>query len=133
MYVANTSQVVEQPAHGKIQFFDRDPNTKTLYAVHGDNSIRRRRCSPLSGISHATTGLESDTAAVSLSNSRPSRMPVTEIKNEYSFEPWDSLNRLTSSISSLTYLPTSQTLAATTFGTGGHSPVVYFVSLACVM
>ncbi|KAL1602521.1 hypothetical protein SLS60_005937 [Paraconiothyrium brasiliense] len=116
--------VVEQPAHGIIRFFDRDPNTKTLYAVHGDNAIRRRRRNPPRGIPIPASELDENMANNSLPDGRPFGSSVAESLNEYSFEPWDMLARLTSSISSLTYLPSSGALAATTLGSD-RPPVVY--------
>ena len=120
-------KVVEQPAHGIIRFFDRDPHTMTMYAVHGDNAIRRRRRNPPSGIPLPGSELDEDTTTTSLPDGRPFGSSAAENLNEYSFEPWDMLARLTSSISSLTYLPSSGALAATTLGSD-RPPVVYLVS-----
>lgn len=71
--------------------------------------------------------MEEDTMTVSLPNGEFFKSSVSDTRNEYSFEPWDMLARLTSSISSLIYLPTSGALAATTLGSD-RSPVVYLVS-----
>lgn len=98
------TQALEAPwGSPVVRFFDRDPHTKTIYAVHGDNAIRRRR-------RHSPDGVPS----------------TTEALNEYSFEFWDTLAHLTSSISSLVYLPASGTLAATTLGYD-RPPMVYLV------
>ncbi|KAF2443518.1 hypothetical protein P171DRAFT_415084 [Karstenula rhodostoma CBS 690.94] len=116
--------VVEQPVHGIIRFFDRDPLTKTIYAVHGDNAIRRRRQNPPSSLPIPGHHLDQDMEAVSLPDGMPFGSSFAESLNEYSFEPWDMLARLTSSISSLTYLPSSGALAATTYGSD-RAPTVY--------
>ncbi|KAF1979187.1 hypothetical protein BU23DRAFT_523792 [Bimuria novae-zelandiae CBS 107.79] len=118
--------VVEQPAHGIIRFFDRDPHTKTLYAVHGDNAIRRRRKTPPDGIPLPTADLDVDDNPASLPDGMPFGPSAAETLNEYSFEPWDMLARLTSSISSLIYLPASGALAATTLGS--DRPAVVYLS-----
>ena len=126
---ADSKKVVDQPAHGIIRFFDRDPQNKTLYAVHGDNAIRRRRRNPPDGVPLPTTQLGEDMDLGFLPDGEPANPSSVETLNEYSFEPWDMLARLTSSISSLIYLPASGALAATTFGSD-RPPLVYFVSLA---
>jgi hypothetical protein len=99
---------VESPDHsGVIRHFDRDPISKTLYVVHGDNKIKRRRINGPNIPSPYTESSEDGQTAL----------------NEYSFEPWDQLAKLTSSVSSLTYLPASGALAATTYGSD-RPPVV---------
>ncbi|KAJ4289579.1 hypothetical protein N0V90_010908 [Kalmusia sp. IMI 367209] len=114
--------VVEPPEH-PIRLYDRDPSTKSLYAVHGDNTIKRRRLNTPNGVPLPTVDLDGLTSA-----SLPDGLPFGSAKsltlNEYSFEPWDILARLTSSVSSLTYLPSSGALAATTYGSD-RPPVVY--------
>ncbi|KAH7074001.1 hypothetical protein BKA63DRAFT_416454 [Paraphoma chrysanthemicola] len=106
-------RVVEKPPGPGVRLFDRDPISKTLYVVHGDNSIKRRRHHtstdgpPLPEVHHDEEDYYSS-------------IPL----NPYSFEPWDELQRTTSTVSSLTYLPTSGALAATTYGSD-RPPVVY--------
>jgi WD40 repeat protein len=91
-----------------IRYFDRDPMSKTLYAVKGETSIQRRRPDPLVPILETNT-LDDDCH--------------THL-NAYTFEPWDTLAQLTSPVSSLNYLPGSGALCITTCG-ADRSPVVY--------
>ncbi|KAL5399901.1 hypothetical protein PMIN02_000236 [Paraphaeosphaeria minitans] len=116
--------VVEKPVHSVIRFFDLDPHTKTIYAVHADNAISRRRRNPPSSIPSSGSDLDQDMEAGCLPDGMPVGSSFAESLGEYSFEPWDMLARLTSSISSLTYLPSSKALAATTYGSD-RAPTVY--------
>ncbi|KAF2818524.1 hypothetical protein CC86DRAFT_364147 [Ophiobolus disseminans] len=104
--------VIDKPQGAPARLFDRDPVSKTMYIVHGENSIKRRRVHAGDGPplpSHElNSGGHLDDVAL----------------NEYSFEPWDELQRTTSTISSLTYLPATGALAATTYGSD-RAPVVY--------
>jgi hypothetical protein len=104
--------VVKHPERASIRFFDRDPATKTIYAVHADNTIKRRRLNPPDGIPLPSADLDLDGTTTGATIS------------EYSFEPWDELARLTSSISSLSYLPASGALVATTYGSD-RPPLIY--------
>jgi hypothetical protein len=104
-------KVVDRPSGPLIRLFDRDPVTKTLYVVHGDNSIKRRRINKTDGPPLPDTDPEDDYFG---------SIPL----NPYSFEPWDELQRTTSTVSSLTYLPSTGALAATTYGSD-RPPVVY--------
>ncbi|KAF2024013.1 hypothetical protein EK21DRAFT_79675 [Setomelanomma holmii] len=106
-------RVVEKPSGPIIRLFDRDPVTKTVYVVHGDNSIKRRRMNPKEeGPPLPNLDLDGDEVL------QPT--PLTQ----YSFEPWDELQRTTSTVSSLNYLPTTGALAVTTYGSD-RPPVVY--------
>ncbi|KAH7411856.1 hypothetical protein DE146DRAFT_641565 [Phaeosphaeria sp. MPI-PUGE-AT-0046c] len=114
MYGASTrpKKVVDKPFGAFIRRFDRDPVSKTIYAVHGDNSIKRRRIHKSGGPPLPSHDLGEDSYLDDL--------PL----NEYSFEPWDELQRTTSTVSSLTYLPATGALATTTYGSD-RPPVVY--------
>lgn len=105
-------KIVDRPPDSSIRYFDRDPHSKTLYTVHGDNKIKRRRLNTPGGVPPPPLELDLESYA--------EHLPL----NEYSFEPWDELAQLTSPISSLTYLPASGALAATTYGSD-RPPVVY--------
>jgi WD40 repeat protein len=105
-------KVIDNPSGPLIRRFDRDPVSKTMYIVHGDNSIKRRRVHRKDGPPLPDQNLREDEYL--------DDMPL----NEYSFEPWDELQRTTSTVSSLTYLPATGALATTTFGSD-RAPVVY--------
>lgn len=109
---ARPKKVVDRPTGALIRRFDRDPVSKTVYAVHGDNSIKRRRIHKNDGPPLPGPDLGEDSYLDDL--------PL----NEYSFEPWDELQRTTSTVSSLTYLPATGALATTTYGSD-RPPVVY--------
>jgi WD40 repeat protein len=114
MYGVSTKpkRVVDKPAGAIIRRFDRDPVSKTLYTVEGDNRIKRRRTHRENGPPLPSRDLHED--------GYPDLLPL----NEYLFEPWDELGRTTSTVSSLTYLPATGALAATTYGSD-RPPVVY--------
>jgi WD40 repeat protein len=101
-------KVVDRLPGPPVRFFDQDPVSKTMYIVHGENSIKRR---PL----HTT---------------HVPILPHDLDEDDYlhnlplSFEPWDELQRTTSAVSSLTYLPATGALATTTLGSD-RAPVVY--------
>ncbi|PVH94573.1 hypothetical protein DM02DRAFT_185628 [Periconia macrospinosa] len=105
--------VVDRPKPSIVRLFDRDPKTKTLYAVHADNQIKRRRINT------------PDNVPLPPPDREPEQAFHTATPSEYSFEPWDELHRLTSPISSLQYLPTTGTLVATAYG-ADRPPVVHF-------
>jgi len=104
--------IVDAPEHGLIRCFDRDPISKILYIVEGDNRIKRRRVHRKDGPPLPSRDNDEDGYLEDL--------PI----NEYSFEPWDELQRTTSTVSSLNYLPATGALAATTYGSD-RPPVVY--------
>jgi hypothetical protein len=114
MYGVSTrrKKITDKPPGAPIRRFDHDPLSKTIYIVHGDNSIKRRRVHRKDGPPLPSHDLDEDDLLDSLS------------LNEYSFEPWDELQRTTSTISSLTYLPATGALATTTYGSD-RPPVVY--------
>jgi len=98
---------LEKPPETSIRRFDRDPRTKTVYAVHGDNTIKRRHyyChGELPGLAP-----HSDERGALLSR--------------YALNPWDTLGRTTSTVSSLCFLPATAALAVTTYGSD-RPPVV---------
>ncbi|KAL5116700.1 hypothetical protein ACEQ8H_005449 [Pleosporales sp. CAS-2024a] len=107
--LARRNMVVERPPNTLIRRFDRDPVSKTLYVVEGDNRIKRRRIHNTDRLS--LPGHEDDYMQ---------RLPL----DEYALEPWDELHRTTSTVSSLTYLPATGALATTTYGSD-RPPVVY--------
>lgn len=105
-------RIVDKPAGAPIRRFDRDPVSRTLYIVEGDNRIKRRRIHTNNGPPLPSRDLEDDEYL--------DELPL----NEYLFEPWDELQRTTSTVSSLTYLPATGALATTTYGSD-RPPVVY--------
>jgi hypothetical protein len=107
--LSTTPKTFLEPEYSQLRYFDRDPATKTLYVVEGDNTIQRRRIN--------TPDVPLPEADLDLPRSG-------SFLSEYSFEPWEDLARLTSPISSLNYLPASGALAATTYGSD-RPPVVY--------
>lgn len=107
--------IVHKPEENiTIRCFDRDPTTKTLYAVHGDYHIKRLHF-------HQTEH--------ALSQNEDSSIKYAERKtlNGYSFGHWDTLYRMTSPISSLSYLPNSGSLVATTYGSD-RAPTIFFTN-----
>jgi WD40 repeat protein len=99
-----------------LRYFDRDPATKTIYAVQGENRIKRIR--------DDEHGLPSDDfySSDSESSIADKKTPLWLHKNiDCSGE---LLAQLTSKISSLAYFPASGALAATTYGSD-RPPVVY--------
>lgn len=105
-------QILDRPYAASLRYFDRDPVSKTMYAVHGENRVKRRRI-------HSENGPPA-----------PKQDPETAEHhdfwplNRYSFETWDELSRTTSTVSSLCYLPATGALATTTYGSD-RAPVVY--------
>jgi hypothetical protein len=81
-------QVVSSPE--RIRLFDRDPVSKSIYAVQGSNSVLQKQA-------HDT---EDD----------PS------LADRYSFHPWDEMTRTTSDVTSICYLPATGALAVTSQG-----------------
>ncbi|KAF2128752.1 hypothetical protein P153DRAFT_367105 [Dothidotthia symphoricarpi CBS 119687] len=96
-------KVVDAP-DASIRLFDRDPISKTIYAVIGENRIKRRRVHTTSDLPLPDQDLETGEYFNSMS------------LNAYAFEPWDELVRTTSTVSSLCYLPVTGALATTTLG-----------------
>ncbi|KAL6705248.1 hypothetical protein ACN47E_007208 [Coniothyrium glycines] len=96
--------VIRRPSSTSIRLFDQDPISKTVYAIHGDNKIKRRRIQLTCGPPLPPADLDVEEYFSSL--------PL----NSYSFEPWDELGRATSIVSSLCYLPASGALVVTTLG-----------------
>ena len=109
---ARPKKVIDKSQGAHVRLFDRDPVSKTMYIMHGENSIKRRRIHTTNGPPLPNHELDEDGVLDNL--------PL----NEYSFEPWDELQRTTSTVSSLTYLPATGALAATTYGSD-RAPVVY--------
>jgi hypothetical protein len=103
---AKPKMIVERPK-APIRLFDQDAASGTIYAVHGDNSIQRRR--------------------IHIKGGPPLPSPDMDLEimslNAYSFEPWDELQRTTSTVSSLCYLPATGAIATTTYGSD-RPPVV---------
>ncbi|KAF2792007.1 hypothetical protein K505DRAFT_376341 [Melanomma pulvis-pyrius CBS 109.77] len=93
-----------------VSHFDRDPIRKTLYIVKGEASIQCRR--------------PNGNPRIPISSRHEDDEELLSPLNTYTFQPWDTLARLTSSVSSLNYLPGSGALCATTFGMS-RPPVIY--------
>lgn len=96
-----------------IRFFDRDAVSKTIYAVCGENKIKRRQY------------LGDDQAANLQSSQSRDRLRALDTKSRYAYYPWDEIGRTTSTISSFQYMPTSGALAVTTIGSD-RPPIVQF-------
>lgn len=96
---------------GIIRFFDRDPVSKTIYAVCGENTIQRRHY------------LGDDQAANLRNPAARRRLKALTTQERYGYYPWDELGRTTSPISSLQYMPSSGALGVTTIGSD-RPPVV---------
>ena len=103
--------ITSSDQQGVIRFFDRDPISRTIYAVCGENRIYRRHF------------LGNDQAA-NLSNPQSrKRLKALDTKSRYGYYPWDEIGRTTSTVSSMQYMPTSGALAVTTIGSD-RPPVV---------
>ncbi|KAJ4989072.1 hypothetical protein SVAN01_05510 [Stagonosporopsis vannaccii] len=96
---------------GVVRFFDRDPVSKTIYAVCGENTIQRRH------------HLGDDQAANLRNPAARRRLRALDTRDRYGYYPWDELGRTTSPVSSLQYMPSSGALAVTTIGSD-RPPVV---------
>lgn len=88
-------KVIDRPSGAPIRLFDFDPISKAVYIVHGDNSIKRR---PLHPTNNDLPIPDPDFDVDSYLNNLPR-----------SFEPWEELQRTTSPVSSLTFLPITNT------------------------
>ncbi|KAJ8112545.1 hypothetical protein OPT61_g5111 [Boeremia exigua] len=95
-----------------IRFFDRDPVSKTIYAVCGENDIRRRHY------------LGNDQAANLRNPDSRKRLRALDTRSRYGYYPWDEIGRTTSTVSSFQYMPTSGALAVTTIGSD-RPPIVH--------
>ncbi|ORY02179.1 hypothetical protein BCR34DRAFT_667752 [Clohesyomyces aquaticus] len=92
-------------------YWDRDPSSGTLYLGYNDGSVR---------------SLDRDTSTHhSLSNSQPSKL---RCYNAMKFS--SPINKLTSEISSVHYLPLSRTLLVTSLG--GERPAAIHLSNPCI-
>ncbi|KZM26701.1 uncharacterized protein EKO05_0008817 [Ascochyta rabiei] len=87
-----------------IRFFDKDPVSKTIYAVCGENKVKRRQF------------LGDDQAANLHSSHSQDKLRALDTKSRYGYYPWDEISRTTSTVSSFQYMPTSGALAVTTIG-----------------
>ncbi|KAF2688937.1 hypothetical protein K458DRAFT_385098 [Lentithecium fluviatile CBS 122367] len=121
--------IVTIPPRSRLRHFDRDPVTRTLYAVHGDNKIKSLRSKPPTYFDPAADD-DNDWGGTVIPKACSTKLlstPITirpRLYNEYG-RTWHDLATLTSPISSLSILPTSSALAATTYGSD-RPPVVYF-------
>jgi WD40 repeat protein len=104
-------QITSSDQQGIIRFFDRDPVSKTIYAVCGENRIFRRHY------------LGNDQAANLPNPQSRKRLRALDTKSRYGYYPWDEIGRTTSTVSSFQYMPTSGALAVTTIGSD-RPPVV---------
>ncbi|KAJ4336456.1 hypothetical protein N0V95_008596, partial [Ascochyta clinopodiicola] len=100
-----TSRAVTSSANNEvIRFFDKDPVSKTIYAVCGENKVKRRQ-------------FLGDDQAVNLHSSQSrDKLRALDTKSRYGYYPWDEISRTTSTVSSFQYMPTSGALAVTTIG-----------------
>ncbi|KAF2865625.1 hypothetical protein BDV95DRAFT_599601 [Massariosphaeria phaeospora] len=96
-------KVVDRPLNRGIRYFDQDPVSKTIYAVHGDNTVHRRRRANNTDFPLPPPSFDDDDLA-------------DDLPNAHTIEPWDIVTHTTSPISSLNYLPASGALAITTLG-----------------
>ncbi|EUC36341.1 hypothetical protein COCCADRAFT_88542 [Bipolaris zeicola 26-R-13] len=94
--------ISRRPCHASIRVFDRDPVSRTIYAVQGSNSVNMQRIRTKDD----PPTMETD----------PSDYYDPLLANPYAFHPWDEVTRTTSTASSLTYLPATGALAVTTYG-----------------
>ncbi|KAA8620131.1 hypothetical protein PtrSN002B_004302 [Pyrenophora tritici-repentis] len=92
--------ITTTPSQPFIRLFDRDPVSRTIYAVHGSNSIKQQKIQ-----SNKIRELEESNEEHDLA-----------LDNPYAFYPWDEIARTTSIVSSLRYLPATGALAVTTLG-----------------
>jgi WD40 repeat protein len=103
--------VTSSDDQGVVRFFDRDPVSRIIYAVCGENSIKRRHY------------LGNDQAA-NLSNPQSQKkLRALDTKSRYGYYPWDEIGRTTSTVSSFQYMPNSGALAVTTIGSD-RPPIV---------
>ncbi|KAF3002922.1 hypothetical protein E8E13_002938 [Curvularia kusanoi] len=104
--------VTSSDDHGVIRFFDRDPVSKTIYAVFGENGIRRRH-------------YVGNDQASNLQNPEARRkLRALGTESRYGYYAWDEIGRTTSTVSSFQYLPNSGALALTTIGSD-RPPIVH--------
>ncbi|KAF2627072.1 hypothetical protein BU25DRAFT_411167 [Macroventuria anomochaeta] len=103
--------VTSSDEHGVIRFFDRDPVSRTIYAVCGENKIKRRHY------------LGNDQAANLQNPQSRKKLRALDTQSRYGYFPWDEIGRTTSTVSSFQYMPTSGALAVTTIGSD-RPPIV---------
>lgn len=96
--------VTSSDSQGIIRFFSRDPISKTIYVVCGENEIKRRY------------HLNNSQASNLRNPDARARLRTLDTHARYAYYPWDEIGRTTSPISSLQHLPSSGALAVTTLG-----------------
>ncbi|KAF1923734.1 uncharacterized protein M421DRAFT_74392 [Didymella exigua CBS 183.55] len=96
---------------GVIRFFDRDPISRSIYAVCGENRIKRRHY------------LGNDQAANLPNPQSRKKLRALNTQSRYGYYPWDEIGRTTSTVSSFQYMPNSGALAVTTIGSD-RPPIV---------
>jgi WD40 repeat protein len=103
--------VTSSDDQGVVRFFDRDAVSRTIYAVCGENKIKRRH-------------YLGDDQAANLSNAEArKKLRALDTKARYGYYPWDEIGRTTSTVSSFQYMPNSGALAVTTIGSD-RPPIV---------
>ncbi|KAJ4403028.1 hypothetical protein N0V91_006774 [Didymella pomorum] len=103
--------VTSSDEQGVVRFFDRDPISKTILAVCGENSIKRRHY------------LGNDQVANLTKPEARKKLRALDTKSRYGYYPWDEIGRTTSTVSSFQYMPNSGALAVTTIGSD-RPPIV---------
>lgn len=104
--------VTSSDDQGVLRFFDRDPVSRTIYAVCGENDVKRRHY-----LSNAQAGI--------LQKQEARRRPrALDTQSRYGYHSWDEIGRTTSTVSSFQYMPNSGALALTTFGSE-RPPIVH--------
>lgn len=96
--------VTSSDDQGVIRFFDRDPVSRTIYAVCGENHVKRRHY------------LSDDQAGHLQRPEARRRLRALDTQSRYGYHPWDEIGRTTSTVSSFQYMPNSGALALTTIG-----------------
>ncbi|KAH6642396.1 WD40-repeat-containing domain protein [Boeremia exigua] len=104
--------VTSSDDQGVIRFFDRDPVSRTIYAVCGENGIMRRHY------------LGNDQAVNLRNYESRKKLKALDTSSRYGYYPWDEIGRTTSTVSSLQYMPNSGALAVTTIGSD-RPPIVH--------
>ena len=92
--------ITTRPGQQSIRVFDRDPVSRTIYAVHGSNSVKQQK-------------IRANNIRELAESEEENEFPL---ENPYAFYPWDEITRTTSTVSSMRYLPATGALAVTTYG-----------------
>ncbi|KAG9204751.1 hypothetical protein G6514_009981 [Epicoccum nigrum] len=104
--------VTSSDDRGAIRFFERDPVSRTIYAVCGENIVHRRHY------------LSNDQVGSLQKPEARKRLRALDTQSRYGYYPWDEIGRTTSTVSSFQYMPNSGALALTTIGSE-RPPIVH--------